>query len=529
MASRKRSRGTTARKGSHKPAEFSSAFVGMALITVVCWAFWSQITAFLLQQELLAKLAAEQWITLHRGLAILITVWAGLGILLALAGLVWLALRSPKLRWLRKLLHIRWQMTQRRVIKQWPRLTGSKSTLHSVLADSEIKKERATLPNSWALRVKIMYGHHFDEVVELIPNLTSIFEARPGSVRVYKDANRSDIVHLRVLVKDPLRATIPWVPLADRSCTQPMWLGLYEDGKRWEVNLSPSPGQQMNMLVAGLTGMGKTSFLTLLIANLAACRDAVMGGIDNGGGGFTRWRPVFNQSLLALDLDSVPTVLSRLEKLIERRAMVVAPLPDPVWTPTPNDPDVYFLVDEAADLPDFFDRLFYIARKGRKYGVHLILATQRPSAAVLSKDLLSQLQVVVCFHVGNAIDVDVVYGPGSAKAGWRTDLYCNKQGEAMMRVHGDDPKVRAKAAWMDSLQVIAWAGERASHQPELRLPKTPKTKVAVGPDLPDEDDGYTPPRRSSAPPEGDIIDAEYQVVEDDPLALPAPQRRGREW
>lgn len=217
---------------------------------------------------------------------------------------------------------------------------------------------------------------------------------------------------------------LPWQPLVTvRSCMDDVELGEYtDDGRPMKVNLTPAPGQQLNMLVAGMSGYGKTSALNLLIANYAWCSDAIMGGIDVMGGGFHRWRSLFREGWYADESDDVEKVLGRIEKEVDDRHHIIRVKDEPIWDPRTDGPDLFFFVDEGADLldvPAAYDLLFKIARKGRKVGVHTIYATQRPSADVIPTTLRSQLQVRMSLRVMASTDAEVIFGPGSVSSGWR--------------------------------------------------------------------------------------------------------------
>ncbi|MBX3287594.1 MAG: hypothetical protein KF703_19770, partial [Actinobacteria bacterium] len=84
----------------------------------------------------------------------------------------------------------------------------------------------------------------------------------------------------------------------------------------------------------------------------------------------------------------------------------------------PALPRLVVVVDEfatlAAELPDFVDSLVGVAQRGRSLGVHLVLATQRPSGAV-SERIRANTALRVALRVHDAADsTDVVDAPGAA-------------------------------------------------------------------------------------------------------------------
>ncbi len=155
-------------------------------------------------------------------------------------------------------------------------------------------------------------------------------------------------------------------------------------------------------LIGGTTGSGKSELLRSLVASLAASADTdhlnfVL--VDyKGGSAFDRCAALPHVVGLVTDLDPhlgtralrcLEAELRHRERLLRsagaddiagyRRHQVS----DPDARPMPR---LVVVIDEfatmAAELPDFIDALVGIAQRGRSLGVHLLLATQRPSGAV---------------------------------------------------------------------------------------------------------------------------------------------------
>lgn len=273
-----------------------------------------------------------------------------------------------------------------------------------------------------------------------------------------------------------LPGVIPWERPPVHSCMDPVVVGGYPGDVRMRLCLTPAPGQQLNMLVAGMSGYGKTTLLNVLVANYAYCRDAVMGGIDVMGGGFHRWRRLFVDGWYADKDEDVKPVLDRIKEEIGRRAQHLQVKQDrdeePIWDPRLDGPDVFVFVDEGGDLvgiPGAYDVLFEVARKGRKYGVHVIFATQRPSADVIPTTLRSQLQVRVSLRVMTSTDGEVIFGPGSTHAGWRPhEIPRDGRGIAVLEVPTSDvTQAPGRTIRMLNDQVAGVVKERAGHQPPV--------------------------------------------------------------
>jgi S-DNA-T family DNA segregation ATPase FtsK/SpoIIIE len=163
-------------------------------------------------------------------------------------------------------------------------------------------------------------------------------------------------------------------------------------------------------LVGGTTGSGKSEFLTTYLIGLAinfSTEDIGMLIIDWKGGGIANTLeklPHFMGSITNLDGAGTARALASIKAELEKRQREFAkfgvnsingymslykqrknPKPD-VKYPEQPIPHLILVSDEFAELksnvPEFLDELTSVARIGRSLGVHLILATQKPSGVV---------------------------------------------------------------------------------------------------------------------------------------------------
>ena len=153
-------------------------------------------------------------------------------------------------------------------------------------------------------------------------------------------------------------------------------------------------------LVAGTTGSGKSELLLTAIAGLAATNrpdQLTFVLIDyKGGAAFQDCADLPHTVGMVTDLDQHLTrralasldaeVLRREELLAEAGAKDIGDYLTTVAGTAPPLPRLVIVVDEFAtlvdELPDFVTGLIGIAMRGRSLGVHLVLATQRPSGVV---------------------------------------------------------------------------------------------------------------------------------------------------
>lgn len=163
-------------------------------------------------------------------------------------------------------------------------------------------------------------------------------------------------------------------------------------------------------LVGGTTGSGKSEFLTTYLIGLAinySPEDIGMLIIDWKGGGIANTLdklPHFMGSITNLDGAGTARALASIKAEMDKRMKEFAkfgvnningymslyksrlnPKPDTKYPEKPI-PHLILVSDEFAELksnvPEFLDELTSVARIGRSLGVHLILATQKPSGVV---------------------------------------------------------------------------------------------------------------------------------------------------
>ena len=184
-------------------------------------------------------------------------------------------------------------------------------------------------------------------------------------------------------------------------------------------------------LVAGTTGAGKSEFLRTLVVGLATNHgpdDLSFVLIDyKGGSAFDRCASLPHVVGLVTDLDEhlAERALQSLEAELHHRERLLRESESgdileyrsagSLGGPLPR---LVVIIDEFAtmrtELPDFVNSLVGIAQRGRSLGVHLILATQRPSGAI-DANIRANTNLRVCLRVQTAGDsTDVIDDAGAA-------------------------------------------------------------------------------------------------------------------
>ncbi|MEZ0496215.1 DNA translocase FtsK [Sphingomonas sp. IW22] len=117
-------------------------------------------------------------------------------------------------------------------------------------------------------------------------------------------------------------------------------------------------------------------------------------------------------------------------------------------------PQIVIIVDELADLMMTAGKeveflIQRLAQKARAAGIHLIMATQRPSVDVITGVIKANLPTRISFHVTSKIDSRTILGEqGAEQLLGRGDMLYMPGGKALARVHGpfvSDEEVQAVA------------------------------------------------------------------------------------
>ena len=220
----------------------------------------------------------------------------------------------------------------------------------------------------------------------------------------------------------------------DSTATLKAEVGIGTDGKLMYLDLHEK-AHGPHGLIAGMTGSGKSEFIITWILSLCmnfSPEDVAFILIDYKGGGLafafenqaTGIRlPHLTGTITNLDKAEISRTLVSIDSEVKRRQKVFNEARDKMGESTIDIykyqgfyhegkleeplPHLFIVCDEFAELkaqqPDFMDNLISIARIGRSLGVHLILATQKPSG-VVNDQIWSNTKFRVCLKVQDESD-----------------------------------------------------------------------------------------------------------------------------
>lgn len=217
----------------------------------------------------------------------------------------------------------------------------------------------------------------------------------------------------------------------------PLLLGYTVENKLIVADLAKLP----HLLVAGTTGSGKTvalkcmlEGLTDIYRNYPHIYKFIL--IDPKSVEFSRYKDSSFTSFFSDDIEKSIQQLRHLVVLMNFRLKELFPyvaiktgkscsnyleylnlaLKDSELLKT-LEPMTIIIIDELADLiltdKDLEKPLCLLAQKGRAAGIHLIVATQRPSAEVVTGLIKANLPAKLCMRVSTKLDARVIFGSQS--------------------------------------------------------------------------------------------------------------------
>lgn len=223
-------------------------------------------------------------------------------------------------------------------------------------------------------------------------------------------------VHLRVVsASGALPAMLPW---ANRYLNNENFVLVLGRGLAGlvTVNLATTP----HILLGGSTGSGKSVLLKLLVMEsikkgAVVCVADFKGGVDYPAVWHEHCRFCFTLEELVPLLDELLAILEERKQLFKNAGC--ANLGEYNATTGENLPRYIFACDEMAEVLDktglskeqkeqvaqVESRLATIARQGRAFGIHLILATQRPDANILAGQIKNNIDCRICGRADNIL------------------------------------------------------------------------------------------------------------------------------
>ena len=234
-------------------------------------------------------------------------------------------------------------------------------------------------------------------------------------VNMKYDKGKQRVVLYTVPAESDLPDFLPW---KDKYLSRKSFVLMLGQGYTGpvSVNLADIP----HILLGGSTGSGKSVLLKVLIMQ-ALKKGAVVaiadfkGGVDFPPAWRERCRMCFDEKALLALLDSYIAELEARKQTFSKSGQ--PNLDEYNRANGVNLPRYILACDEIAEVLDktglgkeqrelvgqIESRLSMIARQGRAFGIHLIFATQRPDAAILSGQIRNNINCRVCGRADNVL------------------------------------------------------------------------------------------------------------------------------
>ena len=339
------------------------------------------------------------------------------------------------------------------------------SLIEAKLAEFGVKAEVVEIhpgPVVTRYEIKPATGVKGSQVINLVRDLSRALSV--SSIRVLETISGKTTMGLEVPNAQRVTVTLQEVINSPRymASNSPLSLALGKDisGEVFVVDLADMP----HLLVAGTTGSGKSVQINSMILSIlykSTPEDVRMILIDPK---VVELAPFDNLphllSPVVTDMGLVPAVLSWCVAEMERRYQLMARLGtrnltglneaiekgaiDPEGDgELERQPLIVVIVDELADLMAVAGKkveqlISRLAQKARAAGIHLILATQRPSVDVITGLIKANVPSRIGFQVSSRIDSRTILDQGGAETllGKGDMLYLPTGSPELIRVHG---------------------------------------------------------------------------------------------
>ncbi len=340
----------------------------------------------------------------------------------------------------------------------------------------------------------------------------------PGkkAVGVEVPNSRRRLVRLGDIYSDPPKGSSPLLA----------WLGKDVSGQSVSADLATMP----HVLIAGTTGSGKSGCINAILTSIlmhASPNEVRVVLVDPKRVELNHYERlphlltpvVINPRLAATvlanligEMESRYAVMSeaRARNLVElnraRKRAGEAPLPH-----------ILCVIDELADLmmvapAEVEDSVIRLAQKARAIGIHLVLATQRPSTDVITGTIKVNIPSRIAFAVASQVDSRVILDQGGAET-------LLGQGDMLFRPVGTSKLSRIQGAFVTEEEIAKICGHWAKQgEPEF----DEELLEAREPEIDESRDGEFSPDQDDL-----LADAARIVVESETASVSMIQRRLR--
>jgi S-DNA-T family DNA segregation ATPase FtsK/SpoIIIE len=237
---------------------------------------------------------------------------------------------------------------------------------------------------------------------------------KPETINIYLACDETELIYLKRLLSSPEFEEYA------KNHTLPLVLGEDEVGNSLYACLS----EMRHLLVAGASGSGKSVFLNCLLITLILYvnpDELALYLIDPKMVEFNLYEGFPQVKEVITDMKKAAELLSKLTTEMDKRYELLSKngyrdVKGYNKKAENKLPYIIVVVDEYADLvetnPEVESYIQRLGQKARGAGIHLVIATQRPSADILDGAIKSNLTARVSFKLETSSDYVTVFGKG---------------------------------------------------------------------------------------------------------------------
>jgi len=286
--------------------------------------------------------------------------------------------------------------------------------------------------------LQIALGTKVNKITSLAPNLALATEAPGGQIRIEAPIPGRNLIGIEIpnssLEVVTLRTMLASPAMQKSKSKLSVSLGLDVSGNPLVADIAKMP----HVLVAGTTGSGKSVLINAFITSLlfrASAQEVKLILVDPKRVEFTAYNGI--PHLLTPVIVEPEKILSALKwamSEMDRRYKLFAER-GVRNIEGYNElsgfqalPYIVIVIDELADLMMFApveveDAIARLAQMARATGIHLVIATQRPSVNVITGLIKANIPARIAFNVSSMIDSRVILdSPGAEKLLGRGDM-----------------------------------------------------------------------------------------------------------
>ncbi len=360
-------------------------------------------------------------------------------------------------------------------------------------------------PSVTTFKISMGEGERVSKIVNLEDDIALSLAAK--SVRIFAPIPGTSLVGIEIPNEKPqpvyLSDVLPFAKGGPLECA----FGRDSEGRPIVVDLAGLP----HLLVAGTTGSGKSVLLNAIVMSMlmrATPEQVRLIMVDPKRVEFTGYAglphlyvPVVTEPRQAASaLQWGVTEMERRLKVFEHYKVrdiktyngnVDGDKYADMENPPKHMPYFVIVIDELADLmmvagKDVESSIVRIAQLGRAAGIHLIVATQRPSADVVTGLIRANIDNRVALSVDNSINSRIILDQKGAEQ-------LLGKGDMLVKLRGKKP-IRAQGCWVSDSEIeqtVEFVKEQVKadyHEDILTAVVPNQPGGAAGPDAPKEDD-----------------------------------------